>query len=48
MLKELSDDVILDSYYKAIDLKLEEDFILILEEEIVERGLTVKSVNSVL
>lgn len=48
MLKELPDELIVDSYYKAIDFNLEEDFILILEEEINERGLKVKSVNSVL
>ncbi len=47
MLKDLSDDLIVDSYYKAVDLNLEEEFILILEREISTRGLKIRSIDPI-
>ncbi|WCK52915.1 sporulation histidine kinase inhibitor Sda [Aneurinibacillus sp. Ricciae_BoGa-3] len=35
----LSDEVLLDAYFKAIQLKLEKDFILLLYSEIQRRNL---------
>ena len=36
---KLNDQTLLASYFKAIELKLDKDFILILEEELKRRGL---------
>ncbi|MFF2444497.1 sporulation histidine kinase inhibitor Sda [Priestia megaterium] len=36
---KLNDQTLLASYVKAIELKLDKDFILILEEELKRRGL---------
>ncbi|MDC0705499.1 MULTISPECIES: sporulation histidine kinase inhibitor Sda [Priestia] len=36
---KLQDETLLASYFKAIELKLDKDFILILEEELKRRDL---------
>jgi len=41
-MENLSDDTLLDAYFKAIKLKLNNDFIRILKEEIDKRGLNVR------
>lgn len=38
-LREIDDKLLLDCYLKAIDFKLEEDFIDLLKTEILRRGL---------
>jgi len=38
-MEKLNDETLLASYFKAIELKLDQDFILILEEELKRRGL---------
>ncbi|MFS0907596.1 sporulation histidine kinase inhibitor Sda [Priestia aryabhattai] len=38
-MKKLNDETLLASYFKAIELKLDKDFILILEEELKRRDL---------
>lgn len=38
----LSDDLLLESYYKAHEFKLSPDFIYLIEKEIYKRGLTHK------
>nr|WP_319017915.1 sporulation histidine kinase inhibitor Sda [Priestia megaterium] len=38
-MENLNDQTLLESYFKAIELKLDKDFILILEEELKRRGL---------
>ena len=38
-MEKLSDQTLFASYFKAIELKLDKDFILILEEELKRRGL---------
>ncbi len=38
----LSDEVLLSAFQKAIELKLEEDFIELLRQELIRRGMTVK------
>ncbi|WP_412762781.1 sporulation histidine kinase inhibitor Sda [Priestia megaterium] len=38
-MEKLNDQTLLASYFKAIELKLDKDFILILEEELKRRGL---------
>lgn len=39
-MKKLSDDLLIESYFKAIELKLSKDFILLIESEIKCRSLT--------
>lgn len=39
-MKKLSDDLLIESYFKAIELKLSSDFILLIESEIKRRSLT--------
>ncbi|WP_176586061.1 sporulation histidine kinase inhibitor Sda [Priestia megaterium] len=39
-MEKLNDQTLLTSYSKAIELKLDKDFILILEEELKRRGLS--------
>ncbi|MEH7472797.1 sporulation histidine kinase inhibitor Sda [Priestia megaterium] len=39
-MEKLNDQTLLASYFKAIELKLDKDFILILEEELKRRGLS--------
>ncbi len=38
-MKSLSDDLLIETYYKAIELKLSTDFILLVKEEIERRAL---------
>ncbi|AYE51811.1 sporulation histidine kinase inhibitor Sda [Priestia megaterium] len=38
-MEKLNDETLLASYFKAIELKLDQDFILILEEELKRRDL---------
>jgi hypothetical protein len=45
-LVELTDEAILDIYFKAIDHGVAKDFIALLEEEIIRRGICTKSVAS--
>jgi developmental checkpoint coupling sporulation initiation to replication initiation len=39
-MSKLSDELLIESYYKAIDLKLSLDFICLIESEIEKRSLT--------
>lgn len=39
-MKKLSDDLLIESYFKAIELKLSKEFILLIETEIKRRSLT--------
>ncbi|UOR12242.1 sporulation histidine kinase inhibitor Sda [Halobacillus amylolyticus] len=39
-MKQLSDTLLLQSYHKAIELNLSQDFIKQIEEEIQERSIT--------
>lgn len=41
MLKGLSDDIIIESYYKAVDFNLERDFIKILQDVLQSRGVSI-------
>ncbi|USK76657.1 sporulation histidine kinase inhibitor Sda [Peribacillus frigoritolerans] len=38
-MKKLNDQLLIDSYLKAIELDLEKKIILVLEEELKKRGL---------
>ncbi|UFT98761.1 sporulation histidine kinase inhibitor Sda [Radiobacillus kanasensis] len=38
----ISDKQLINSYYSALELDLEDDFIRLLEDEIVRRKLTIK------
>ncbi|MBX9955422.1 sporulation histidine kinase inhibitor Sda [Peribacillus simplex] len=38
-MKKLNDQLLIDSYLRAIELDLEKNFILVLEEELKRRGL---------
>lgn len=42
----LSDHLLLEAYYEAIEIGVSEEFILLLEEEIVRRGIAPSSSNS--
>ncbi len=39
LMKKLSDDLLIESYFKAIKLKLSPDFIHLIETEILRRSL---------
>lgn len=41
-MRKLSDELLVESYYKAIELKLSLDFIRLIETEIHRRSLTQK------
>lgn len=41
-MKTLSDELLIQSYYKARELKLNNEFILLIEKEIHRRSLTNK------
>ncbi|MFC3039130.1 sporulation histidine kinase inhibitor Sda [Virgibacillus xinjiangensis] len=41
-MKHLSDELLLESYYKANELNLSPDFLLLMEEEIQKRDLWYK------
>ncbi|WP_100404670.1 sporulation histidine kinase inhibitor Sda [Bacillus solitudinis] len=38
-MKSLSDEVLIESYYQATKLNLDETFIFLLKEELLKRGL---------
>ena len=40
-MRMISNEVLIDSYFKAIDLKLEEEFINLLLDEIIRRQLNI-------
>lgn len=39
-MKKLSDELLIESYFKAIELKLSKEFIRLIESEIKRRSLT--------
>ncbi|MDN3233356.1 sporulation histidine kinase inhibitor Sda [Priestia megaterium] len=39
-MKKIIDQLLIESYFKAIELDLDKDFILVLEEELKRRGLS--------
>jgi len=41
-MRKLSDELLIESYYKAIELKLSTDFIRLIESEIHRRSLSNK------
>ncbi|RKN80652.1 sporulation histidine kinase inhibitor Sda [Paenibacillus ginsengarvi] len=41
-MKSLSNEALIDTYYKAIDLKLDRDFVTLLLAEIKRRKLNIK------
>ncbi|WLR53274.1 sporulation histidine kinase inhibitor Sda [Bacillus tianshenii] len=41
-MQKLSDDLLIESYLKAIELRLSPEFILLIEQEIEQRSLTNK------
>lgn len=41
-MKLISNDILVDSYFKAIDLKLEEEFVALLLEEIKRRQINLE------
>lgn len=41
-MKALSNEALLDSYYKAVDLKLDREFVTLLLAEIKRRKLNIK------
>jgi hypothetical protein len=45
MFSSLSNKVLVDTYFNAVKLKLEEDFIKLLEEEIDRRGIQLDTVE---
>lgn len=42
----LSDELLLEAYYKAIQLNLNADFISLIKDEIVKRNLLIKEKNA--
>ncbi|SDH46585.1 developmental checkpoint coupling sporulation initiation to replication initiation [Alteribacillus persepolensis] len=38
-MKQLSDDLLIEAYEKALDLQLNDDFILLIEKEMTRRSL---------
>ncbi|MEF3307125.1 sporulation histidine kinase inhibitor Sda [Paenibacillus sp. GYB003] len=41
-MKTLSNEALIETYYKAVDLKLDRDFVTLLLAEIKRRKLTIK------
>ncbi|WKB36881.1 sporulation histidine kinase inhibitor Sda [Terrilactibacillus sp. S3-3] len=41
-MEKLSDDLLIESYFKAMELKLSKEFIKLMEQEIKRRSLEVK------
>jgi len=39
-MNKITDQLLIESYFKAIELDLDKDFILVLEEELKRRGLS--------
>lgn len=46
-MEKLSDELLIESYFKAIRLKLSPDFILLIEREIRRRSLQLKEKSTV-
>lgn len=42
MLQLLSDELLIEAYQSAVESQLEEDFIRLLREELLRRGMNVK------
>ena len=45
MFSSMGNKVLIDTYINAVKLKLDEDFIILLEEEICRRGLEIEKVE---
>lgn len=45
MFSSMSNKVLIDTYFNAVKLKLDEDFIKLLEEEIDRRGVSLDTVE---
>ena len=45
MFSSMGNKVLIDTYFNAVKLKLDEDFIILLEEEISRRGLEIEKVE---
>jgi hypothetical protein len=45
MFSSMSNKVLIDTYFNAVNLKLDEDFIKLLEEETVRRGIQLDKVE---
>ena len=43
LLAGLEDNALIDCYYSAVEMKLEEDFIELLRREILQRGIDINS-----
>ncbi len=41
MLEHVKDEIIIEAYHKSIELDLDKDFILILKNELIKRGIFV-------
>lgn len=39
-MKQLSDELLIETYFKALELKLSEDFVQLIKREIERRSLT--------
>lgn len=44
-MKKLSDELLIESYYKAIELMLSKEFIYLIESEINRRSLLLKNIK---
>ena len=45
MFSSMGNKFLIDTYFNAVKLKLDEDFIILLEEEIGRRGLEIEKVE---
>jgi hypothetical protein len=45
MFSSMSNTVLIDTYFNAVKLKLDEDFIILLKEEISRRGIQLDKVE---
>ncbi|WP_251633434.1 sporulation histidine kinase inhibitor Sda [Neobacillus niacini] len=45
MFSSMSNNVLINTYFSAVKLKLDEDFIILLEEEISRRGIQLDKVE---
>ncbi|MEH6996721.1 sporulation histidine kinase inhibitor Sda [Neobacillus drentensis] len=45
MFSSMNNNVLIDTYFNAVKLKLDEDFIILLEEEISRRGIQLDKVE---
>jgi hypothetical protein len=48
MFSSMSNKVLIDTYFNAVKLKLDEDFLFLLEEEISRRGIEIEKVGRIL